>query len=486
MNFFQKITKITAILVFSLASQIVAADEISSEVLEKIRKGVVTIESRISISAYEEAGGFNGTGFIADKESGLLVTNAHVISPASVGIYFITFSNGKQTEAKVLYYDAWQDFAILKIDPKETPEEATEIKFTDEDVKLGQDVFIVGNNESQGFSFHSGYLANLYEISGSMPQHTYIVNLNTAGGSSGSPLVNLKGEAIGLNYGGSKTFGMSLKGQYISYALKHIKEGKTPNRYHMGAITEIYSLDKAVNHRNFPKDIMDDYIKNKPEYRNRVISVSYSIKGSTSHNLLKAGDIIWAVGGKEIGADLSKLDKAMNKAKNKKVTLTIYRNGDKINVDVPLYDTEKYKVKTLLDFAGGIVYEADSFSSAKFGVPLGKVFMVNSSKGGAMSTIPTHVRYGDQITYRLKINKLDHHRISNLESLIKALPEIIAKKFITIDFTNFQPIVERYNQTLQSGHNYMSSDLTLDALDKKPRILRYNGITGDWTSEDVR
>jgi hypothetical protein len=279
---------------------------------------------------------------------------------------------------------------------------------------------------------------------------------------------------------------MSLKGEYVSYALKALKEGKNPTRAHMGAITEIYSLDKAVNHRNFPKDIMNEYIQNKPEHRNKVISVSFMLGGTPARSLLKAGDIIWAVGGKEIGADLSMLDRAMNESNNGKVTLTIYRKGEKLNIDVPLYNTEQYKVQTILDFAGGIIYEADSFSSAKFGVPLGKVFMVHSSKGGAMSAIPTYVRYGDQITYRLKVNKVDNHPVSNLESLIKALPGIIARKFITIDFTNYQPIVERFNHTLQSGHNYMSSDLTLDALDKKPRILRYDGLSGDWNSEDVR
>lgn len=483
MNFFQKIVKITTILALTLIYQVSLAANIKPEVLEKIRKGVVTINSRISISSYEEAGNSQGTGFIADKESGFLVTNAHVITPASVGIYFITFSNGKQTEAKVLYYDSWQDFAILKVDPKEVPEEAHEIKFTDEPAKLGQDVFIVGNNEAQDFSFHSGYLSNLYDIGGSMPQHTYIVNLNTAGGSSGSPLVNLEGEAIGLNYGGSKTFGMSLKGEYVSYALRAIKQGKTPNRAHIGAITDIYSLDKAVNHRHFPKELMNEYIEGKPEFRNKVIAVSFMLPGSPAGNLLKAGDIIWEVGGKKIGADLSKLDKAMNESMSGKVSLTIYRKGEKLNIDVPLYDTEKYKVRTILDFAGGILYEADSFSSAKFGVPLGKVFMVNASKGGAMSAIPAYVRFNSQITYRLKVNQLDNHRISNLESLIRALPQVIAKKFITIDFTNYQPIVEHFNGTLQSGHNHMSSDLTLDALDKKPRILRYDSTAGDWNNE---
>jgi S1-C subfamily serine protease len=220
MIFFKRFAILLALIAVPTIS--IGAD-ISPAVLENIRKGVITIDSRISISAYNDTGNFKGTGFIADKNSGLVVTNAHVVNPASIGTYYATFFNGKQSEAKLLYYDSWQDFAILKIDPKEFPEDTKNIPFSKEPAKLGQDVFIVGNNEAQDFSFHSGYLANLYDINGGMPQHTYVVNLNVSGGSSGSPLVNLKGEALGINYGGSQTYGLSLKGEYITYALKMVK-----------------------------------------------------------------------------------------------------------------------------------------------------------------------------------------------------------------------------------------------------------------------
>ena len=174
-TFFLKIMlTITPFIIFSNVS----AAEIPPQILDKIQKAVVTIDSRISLSAYKARTTGSGTGFIADKKNGLIVTNAHMISPASIGIYFITFFNGQQAEAKLLYYDSWQDFAVLKTDSTLLPKEALEIPFAKEPPKLGQDVFIVGNNEAQDFSFHTGYLSNLYDINGEMPQHTYIVNLN--------------------------------------------------------------------------------------------------------------------------------------------------------------------------------------------------------------------------------------------------------------------------------------------------------------------
>lgn len=482
MKFSFKIPLISLIL---LISNMCFANNIKPEVLENIRKGVVTIDSRISIAAYKETGNFAGTGFITDKESGLIVTNAHVVNPASIGIYFVTFFNGKQSQAKLLYYDSWQDFAILKVDSDEFPQKSVKIPFSKEKPKTGQEVFIVGNNEAQGFSFHSGYLANLNEIAGEMPAQTYVVNLNVSGGSSGSPLVNLNGEALGINYGGSQTYGLSLKGEYITYALDFIKNGKIPARHHIGSMSNIYSLDKAVNHRKFPKKVMEQYIKNHPEFRNKAIRVEYNLQNSPANKYLLPGDILWKVNGKEIGANLFVLDSEMNKA-SKSIRLTIYRNGKKLNLDVPIYNVMDYQVNKLVDFAGGIIFQADNYLSAKTGIPLGEVSFVHVKQGSGLSSVKAHVRYGDKVTYRLNINELNNNKIGNLDDLIRILPDIIKEKFITINFKNHQPYVEGFNGNLQSGHNNMTSDITLDALDIKPRIMKFDFLEGQWNVEMVK
>jgi S1-C subfamily serine protease len=181
------------------------------------------------------------------------VTNEHVVGGASIGTYFVTFDNGQQAEAKLAYYDVWQDQAILKVNPEDVPKTVEEISFTADQPSLNQSVFIIGNNEGQEFSIHNGILSNLYDINGAMPQHSYIISLNAAGGSSGSPILNLKGQAIGLNYGSGGTFAIALKGEYVTKALDALKARKMPKRQHIGVICQLYSLDKAVKHRNFLK-----------------------------------------------------------------------------------------------------------------------------------------------------------------------------------------------------------------------------------------
>ncbi len=482
-TFFTKI--IITLIGLTIVSNSFAAD-INPAVLDKVRKSILTIDARISVAAYKDPGNMTGTGFIADKKNGLIVTNSHMVTPASIGIYFITFYNGKQSEAKVMYYDSWQDYAILKTDPAAIPEDVSEIAFSKDPPKLNDGVFIIGNNEAQDFSFHSGYLSNLYEINGEMPQHTYVVNLNVAGGSSGSPLINTKGEAIGLHYAGNQTFGMSLKGEYVTYALDAIKKGQLPVRKHIGAITDIYSLDKATNHRNFPKDLMEKYVKANPDSRNKAVAVKFVLSNSPAAGLLIPGDILWQVDGKDITSSLFVLDQAMNDSKKDKILLTIFRNGEKKDIEVPLYNVLDHQVKTLLDFAGGIIFEADDYTSAKTGISIGSVTMVNVQKGSGLSSIPTLVQYADKISYRLTITELDKHIITNLKSALDIMPEIMTKKFITVGFKNHQPYFEQFNNTMQSGHNVMSSDITLDVLDQKPRVMNFDYKTGDWSVEEVR
>ena len=197
-----KIIKIFLIFLVSTSVVTKASGTVKVKDIEKIKKAIVTINSRVSVSAYQNTGSWSGTGFIADLEKGFIVTNNHVVGRAAVGTYFITFHNGQQAEAKVAYYDHYADFAILKINPQELPEQVEKIEFSNKEPSLGDEVFIVGNTEDQGFSFHSGYLSDLFDINGQMPQGSYVINMNTTGGASGSPVINSESKAIGILYGG--------------------------------------------------------------------------------------------------------------------------------------------------------------------------------------------------------------------------------------------------------------------------------------------
>ena len=128
----QSLIKIILFLIFQLFcfTSTIGYAEVNQKSLEYAKKGIVSIDTRISVAAYINVGSWRGTGFIADKQCGFIVTNAHVVGRASVGTYFVTFYNGQQSEAKLMYYDPLVDFAVLVIDPSEIPVDSEEIKFS--------------------------------------------------------------------------------------------------------------------------------------------------------------------------------------------------------------------------------------------------------------------------------------------------------------------------------------------------------------------
>lgn len=466
---------------------VLASSEISSAIFEKAKKAIVIIDTRIAISAYEDTNSWTGTGFINEKKNGYIVTNTHVIGLSSIGTYFVTFYNGEQAEAKLIYYDIWQDYAVLKVASTDIPESAMEIPFSSESPKLNQKVFVVGNTEAQGFSFHTGYLSDLYNIDGMMPQGTYIINLNITGGASGSPVLNDKIEAIGVLYGGGKTHSLALHGDYVTRTLESLKNNKEPARQHIGIISDLYSLNKAVRHNNFPKEEMDKYIKKFPDSRNRVISIKTVLAGSPAEKVLKAGDIIWTINDKELGGNLAMLDREMDNSKNAVTKLVIFRDGKKLEQTVNLYNINNNKISRMVNFGGAIFFEVDDYFSNKSGIPLKSLAIASVQSGSSFSSIPTFFTKDYKNVYRLQIFAIKDLKLNNLDDLIKLMPNITKDKFITIRFKNYQPYYAHfgYNEII-SSHDKMRADIALDSIDTKPYIFKYNNVSHEWDTENIK
>lgn len=472
------------ILILNFGSMFIVSAADSLEMIDRVKKSIVTINTKVSISAYDQTGSWAGTGFIANKKLGLFVTNRHMVGSGSIGNYFITFYNGEQAEAKLVYYGIYEDLAILKMDPKDIPEDAVAIEISDEPAKQNQPVFIVGNNEGQDFSFHSGYISNLYSISGDMPQHSYIINLNVTGGSSGSPVLNEAGKAIGINYAGSKTYGIALKGDYIKDAINALENNHPPVRKAIGVIYDTYSLNNAVKHRNFPNSIMKKYIKEYPEYRNQVIFVDRIIKGSPAEGVLKSGDIIIEANGNHIGAELYLLSDIINKSKDN-VVVSIYRDGVKSEKSIKPYDVNANKIEKIIQFGGANFFIADDFVSAMSGIPLNSLVVANILEGSSFSVIPYYDFYGYKKHYRFVPLNISGHQLSDLNSLINIIPKIVKQKYVKLELANYQLYQVRFNNTLITSHDNLTVDIIFDITDAKSKLFKFDNKKMDWVVEDI-
>jgi S1-C subfamily serine protease len=351
--------------------------QIRQSVIEKAKLLAVTIDLSLSTCAYESGPKkSSGSGFVIDRKNGIIGTNAHVIGgPSLYESYFVTFHNGKKVEAKPLYCDIWQDLGFLKIDPKEIPSGVPQITFAKKGwVKEGDQVFSISNSERAAFSFNSGYLSSLHCSKGLMPQHSFVVNYNQVGGSSGAPVFNTNGEVVAVNFAGSDSFRLAVNGQYAQYLMKFLSNNQQPVRRHTGAIVGFYSLSDAVKYKNFPKAIADKYMDELPLLRGNVLVVDTIIKHSPAFDKIQSGDILWKIDGKILGADLYAFDEAMNHSKGS-VLINLYRYGKGfLDVTVDTYDINKHKINKIVNVCDAYFVAADCFLARYRGVPFGTVF----------------------------------------------------------------------------------------------------------------
>lgn len=172
-----------------------------TETVKKVAPAVVGVTTKSKVDYgysqdYEEG---IGTGFIIDKE-GYILTNYHVIQ--NVTEVNVIFFSGEDAEAKIVNYDEEQDLALLKlVDPSEVPG-VVELGDSSQ-LQVGEEVVAIGNPLGIEFlgTVTTGVISALgREISIEGRSIEYLqTDAAINPGNSGGPLVNSRGQVIGIN-----------------------------------------------------------------------------------------------------------------------------------------------------------------------------------------------------------------------------------------------------------------------------------------------
>lgn len=153
-------------------------------------EAVVAPEPRPRIDAT-----FRATGFLIDADNNYIVTNAHVVKQAKKQLV-VENSKGEQFDAQAIHIDVARDLAIIKIKDKTFKKLASiPYQIRRSNAALGEQVFMLGFPKAE-IVYGEGYISakNGYQMD------TIYCQLNTAAneGSSGSPVINKKGELVGI------------------------------------------------------------------------------------------------------------------------------------------------------------------------------------------------------------------------------------------------------------------------------------------------
>jgi serine protease Do len=138
-----------------------------------------------------------GTGFIIDAK-GLLITNNHVVKNADKIKVKTAGKNGKEYTATVKGRDPQTDLALLQIDSKET------FPFlslgNSDSIQVGDWVVAIGNPFGLGHTVTQGIISAKGRVIGAGRYDNFLqTDAAINPGNSGGPLLNLKGEVVGIN-----------------------------------------------------------------------------------------------------------------------------------------------------------------------------------------------------------------------------------------------------------------------------------------------
>lgn len=284
-----------------------------------------------------------GSGFII-SEDGMILTNKHVVSDKKAE-YTVYTNDGTKYSAKVLALDPVQDLAVIKIENPSTSSGRAFPPITLGDssgIQLGQTAIAIGNALGQFSNTVSvGIISGLQRTVSASDQlgslsetleGTIQTDAAINSGNSGGPLLNLKGEVIGINTAmaqGAQSIGFAIP---INAAKKDISQVATTNKIIYPFLGVRYiAIDESV----------------KQKYKLSVDYGSLILKGNNGEPAvtkdsaaekagLKENDIIIEINGEKISKD-NTMSKIIQKySAGDKITLKVLRANKEINIDVTL------------------------------------------------------------------------------------------------------------------------------------------------------
>lgn len=190
-----------------------------------------------------------GSGFIVDP-SGVIVTNNHVLAQSDVGKRItIELNDGRQFDAKEIYHDEKGDLAVVTI---EASEPLPSLTFADSDlVNIGDWALAVGNPFLLGPSVSAGVISAKERMIENDSKLFIQTDAAVNPGNSGGPLVNLKGEVIGVNTaiasltGGYQGIGFAIPSNQAKWIYRQLYEKGKVERAFLGAPISPISLEES-------------------------------------------------------------------------------------------------------------------------------------------------------------------------------------------------------------------------------------------------
>jgi S1-C subfamily serine protease len=320
-----------------------------NEIYRRSAPGVVQVEARSDPDPFDpftQPGRSLGSGFVVDK-AGHIVTNFHVVQGMSS--VKVSFSNAESVQAEIVGVDPSTDLAVLKVD---SPSRAlTRLPLGDSrDVRVGDPVVAIGNP----FGYERSVTAGIVSAIGRTlmaPNRLAIDNAVQTDaqinrGNSGGPLLNARGQVIGVNTRiatgseveeGNVGIGFAVPVDTVKNVYSQlIKAGKVEHAYLGITATSITPDIRRLFRLPAPRGLLIDAVEPGSSAAEAGIRAGTREVVVEGESWRLGGDMIVSLDGVEVATPEALRSVIARKRPGDEVELELYRGDRKLKVTLEL------------------------------------------------------------------------------------------------------------------------------------------------------
>jgi len=314
-----------------------ARDELKFEsIIERAKQSVVLLSMNPNVDPETDPKKSGLCSGVVVDDIGHVLTNFHCVYKSNyIRLYYHDIDDWQNYEVNVIGLDPLADLALLKVIGKEEPIPYLEFAEDVGKIKSGTDVFALGHPMGMVWTVTKGIISSTERYS----RHPFIKALQTDAsinkGNSGGPLMNMKGEIVGINAliisrnQQNAGVGLAIRGDIVKKSFESMLVTGRVDRPAVGIMIMPLAQSKQRN----------KIIKEFPKLKEEFVPNTFGVFVRPDENLpkgLKKFDTIIGVNGEMINDGLQFSDELSKYKIGETVTLTIVRKRRYLKVDVPL------------------------------------------------------------------------------------------------------------------------------------------------------
>ena len=402
------------------------------QTLDRVSNGIVSIRvdgTRAFDTDWNQS--TQATGFIVDKERGIILTNRHVVM-GGPEIAEGVFLNNEEIELKPIYRDPVHDFGFFQYDPSKLKFiQPVELPLRPQNAVKSLDIRVVGNDAGEQLAILAGTLAKLdrdapeYGRASYNDFNTFYYQAasSTSGGSSGSPVLDINGNVIALNAGASNKAASSffLPLNRVVRALKLIQKDLPVTRGSIQTVFKHKSYDE-LRRLGLTEAIEREARTKFPDSKGLLV-VDQVLPKSPASAALDPGDIVTHINGK-LFADFITLEALIDESVGKEINFSVQRGKENFNANISVHDLHKLSASEYLEIGNGVVHTLSYQVAKNFNVPVEGLFIAN----------PGYMFGNGGIPRGAVVKQVNGKPVKNLEDFAKIISNLSDKEKLTIRY----------------------------------------------------